>query len=353
MPLVKDFTGTLANNEGSAGIVLADPEGKASTTLQVNGWKVMSNGYHDYVLLVEVAAKSGLNLSAGMIDHVLMSAEAQGGRSVSAHVLDAVTARLNPVNLVETSFANLSTSRINQAAQFASLARGVNVATAETLGAVEQYAVSFNHGSTQVGFTYNIDSGNAFATNRGATSLGVNVASRVLGLTAIASADVSVDAGKNAYASTSHASYNAGLTFAKAYGLGGLSIVPMAGFGLASNALNNYSAVVPMVAGSLGLYMSNVSFSAATFHAGVNVALDNVVEADTGVNASLAFGLAGYLASTADATLSTSEGKSADLKFDGHSVAPYAQFNLGFNSGEKVNALISTGIVAVNFGIDR
>jgi hypothetical protein len=175
----------------------------------------------------------------------------------------------------------------------------------------------------------------------------------VLGLKAIVSAEASVDAGKNAYAASSLASYNAGVTFAKAYSLGGLSVVPMGGFGVSSNALNSYSAVVPMAASALGLYMNDVSFTAATFHAGVNLALDDFVAAATGANASLTLGVAGYLASSANATLSTSEGKSSDLQFGGDAVTPYAQFNLGFATGEKLNTMVSSGIVAVNFGLDR
>lgn len=353
LPLVKDFTGTLRNNAGSTEIVLGTHDDKAHATMAVKSWKIMSNGYHDLVLAIQVGKKAVTALGSGAIQGTLMASKAQDGRSVEASRLDSVVARLNPTNLIAASFANVSTSRINQAAQFASLARGVNVATAEKLGAVEQYTASFNHNGAQVGFTYSLSGGDAFAGSKGTTSFGANVASKVLGLTAIVSADASADAGKNPLASASHASYNAGLTLAKSYSLGGLSVVPMAGFGVASNAINGYSAVVPMAAGSLGLHMNDVSFSAATFHAGVNVALDEFVAATAGVNASLAFGVAGYLASTVNATLSTSEGKSADLQFGGSSVAPYAQFNLGFASGEKVNALISTGIAAVNFGIDR
>lgn len=354
LPLVKDFTGKLASSVGATEIVLGDVGDKPHATLAVKSWKIMSNGYHDMVLAIQVGAKTaGATLGSGAVERVLMSSRAQAGRSVEASRLDAVVARLNPTNLIEASFANVSTSRINQVAQFASLARGVNVATAEKMGAVEQYTASFNHNGTQVGFTYSLNGGDAFTGNKGTTSFGANVASNLLGLTAIVSADASVDAAKNPLASASHASYNAGLTFAKAYSLSGLSVVPMAGFGVASNAINGYSAVVPMAAGSLGLHMNDVSFSAATFHAGVNVALDEFVAATAGVNTSLAFGVAGYLAATANATLSTNEGKSADLQFGGSSVAPYAQFNLGFASGEKVNALISTGVAAVNFGIDR
>jgi hypothetical protein len=354
LPLVKDFTGLLRSNSGATEIVLGDVNDAPHGTLAVKSWKIMGNGYHDMVLAVQVGAKTAAAaLGSGAFERVLMSSHANAGRSVEASRLDAVVARLNPTNLIAASFADVSTSRINQAAQLASLARGVNVATAEKLGAVEHYTASFNHNGTQVGFTYSLNGGDAFTGNKGTTSFGANVASNLLGLTAIVSADASVDAAKNPLASASHASYNAGLTFAKAYNLSGLSVVPMAGFGVASNAINAYSAVVPMAAGALGLHMNDVSFSAATFHAGVSVALDEFVAATAGVNTSLAFGVAGYLAATANATLSTSEGKSADLQFGGSSVAPYAQFNLGFASGEKVNALISTGVAAVNFGIDR
>lgn len=127
----------------------------------------------------------------------------------------------------------------------------------------------------------------------------------------------------------------------------------MAGFGVASNAMNGYSAVVPMAAGTLGLHLNDVAFSAATYHAGVNIALDDFVAETTGLNASVAFGVAGYLASTGVATLSTSEGKSADVQFGGNAVTPYAQFNLGFATGEKLNAIITSGAAAVNFGIER
>lgn len=352
MPLVKDFTGVLSKlkeNDKSATVTLATP-----STLIVKDWKIMSNGYHDLVLFANVeTGGNSLGLGSGVVTGLLMGSKAQDGRSVLTATVDGVVERLNPTNLIAASFANLSTSRINQAAQFASLARGVNGTTTAKLGAVEQYAVSFNHNGTQVGFTYNLEGGNAFAGAKGSTSFGANVASDVLGLKAIVSVDASADAGKNAYATVSNASYNAGLTFAKAYSLGGLSVVPMTGFGVASNALNGYSAVVPMAAGSLGLHMNDVAFSAATYHAGVNVALDEFVAASAGVNASLAFGVAGYLAATADAKLSTSEGKSADLQFGGSSVTPYAQFNVGFASGEKVNALISSSAAAVSFGIDR
>ena len=352
MPLVKDFTGQLPNSSGKTAIAIAAHDG--TSTLEVKEWKIMSNGYNDYVVLMQVAAKAAATkLGAGNVSRALMTSKAQGGRSVLSSQLDRVVERLNPTNLIEASFATVATSRINQAAQFASLARGVNVATSEKLGAVEQYAVSFNHEGTQVGFTYNLDGGDAFAGGKGSTSLGVNVASDVFGFTAIASAEASVDAAKNVYANAAHASYNAGLTLAKSYSLGGLSVVPMAGVGFASNAIKGYSAVVPMAAGSLGLHMNDVSFSAATFHAGVNVALDGFVSESAGTEASVAFGLAGYLASTANATLSTSEGKSESLEFGGSAVAPYAQFNLGFASGEKINAMISSNVVAVNFGLDR
>jgi hypothetical protein len=175
----------------------------------------------------------------------------------------------------------------------------------------------------------------------------------MLGLKAIVSAEASVDAGKSTFVDASVASYNAGLTFAKAYNAAGLSVVPMAGFGVSSNALNGYTAVVPMAAGALGLSMNDVSFSAATFHAGVNVALDDFVAKASGVNASLTFGVAGYLAANANAKLSTNEGVSTDIAFEGSSATPYAQFNLGLASGETLNALISSGSVAVNFGFDR
>lgn len=350
MPLVKDFTMKLPNSSGSTAFDLGNAKG-----LQAKSWKIISNGYNDMVLLVEVGAKSSgsLALGSGVVHSILMGSDAQSGRSALSATVDRVVERLNPTNVAAVSFANLSTARINQAAQIASLTRGVNGAVAETLGAVEHYAVSFNHNGTNVGFTYSLNGGNAFAEAKGSSSLGVNVASDVAGFKAIVSADASVDAAKNAYVSASNAAYNAGVTFAKAYSLGGLSVVPMAGFGVASNAINGYSAVVPMAVSSLGLSMNDASFAAATFHAGVNVALDEFVATESGLNASLAFGVAGYLASTANATLSTSEGKSANLQFGGNAVTPYAQFNLGFNTGEKVNAMISSGLTAVNFGIDR
>lgn len=349
MPLAKIFSAGGLENRANA----ASEKITLSSGAEIDGWKIMSNGYNDYVLFVQVKSASSLALGSDVIGRTVMGSAAQNGRSVLSSTLNNVVERLNPTNLAAVSFANVSTARINQAAQVASLARGVSGVTAETLGAVEQYAVSFNHNGTQVGLTYNIDGGNAFAGSKGTSSFGMNVASDVLGLKAIVSADASVDAAKNAYTSASHASYNAGVTFAKAYSLGGLSVVPMAGFGVASNAINGYSAVVPMAAGSLGLCLNDVSFSSATFHAGVNVALDEFVASTAGVNASVAFGVAGYLAATADATLSTSEGKSADLKVGGNAVTPYAQFNLGFATGEKVNAMISSGAAAVSFGIDR
>ena len=347
MPLVKDMSGKLPNSSGKTAIAIGDG------SFEVKEWKIMSNGYFDVVLLAQVAKKAATGLSAGVFYRALMSSNAQAGRSVASATLDAVVSRLDPTNLVSTSFASLSSSRLNQASQFASLARGVSAANAEKLGAVEQYAVTFNHAGAQFGLTYNLDGGNAFSSSKGTTSFGANVASDVLGLKAIVSAEASVDAGKNAYAASSLASYNAGLTFAKAYSLGGLSVVPMGGFGVSSNALNSYSAVVPMAAGMLGLSMNDVSFTAATFHAGVNLALDDFVATATGANASLTLGVAGYLASTANATLSTSEGKSSDLQFGGDAVTPYAQFNLGFATGEKLNTMISSGIAAVNFGLDR
>jgi hypothetical protein len=346
MPLVKDMSGKLPNSSGKAAIAIGDG------SFEIKEWKVMSNGYFDMVLVARVAAK-GAALSSGAFDRALMSSNAQAGRSVASATLDGVVAKLDPTNLVSTSFASLSSSRLNQASQIASLARGVSVANAEKLGAVEQYAVTFNHAGAQFGLTYNLDGGNAFSSNKGTTSFGANVASDVLGLKAIVSAEASVDAGKNAYASSALASYNAGVTFAKAYSLGGLSVVPMGGFGVSSNALNSYSAVVPMAAGMLGLSMNDVSFTAATFHAGVNLALDDFVATATGANASLTLGVAGYLASSANATLSTSEGKSSALQFGGDAVTPYAQFNLGFATGEKLNTMVSSGIVAVNFGLDR
>lgn len=346
MPLVKDMGGKLPNSAGKTAIAIGDG------SFEIKEWKIMSNGYFDMVLLARVAAK-GAALSAGTFNRALMSSKAQAGRSVASATLDAVVSKLDPTNLASTSFANLSSSRLNQASQIASLTRGVSVANAEKLGAVEQYSVTFNHAGAQFGLTYNLDGGNAFSSNQGASSFGANVASDVLGLKAIVSAEASVDAGKNAYAASSVASYNAALTFAKAYNLGGLSVVPMGGFGVSSNALKSYSAVVPMAAGMLGLSMNDVSFTAATFHTGVNLALDDFVATATGVNASLTLGVAGYLASSAKATLSTSEGKSSDLQFGGDSVTPYAQFNLGFATGEKLNTMISSGVTAVNFGLDR
>jgi hypothetical protein len=346
MPLVKDMSGKLPNSSGKTAMAIGDG------SFEIKEWKIMSNGYFDMVLLARVAAK-GAALSAGTFNRALMSSKAQAGRSVASATLDAVVSKLDPTNLVSASFANLSSSRLNQASQIASLARGVDSASAEKLGAVEQYSVTFNHAGAQFGLTYNLDGGNAFSSGKGTTSFGANVASDVLGLKAIVSAEASVDAGKNAYAASSLASYNAGVTFAKAYSLGGLSVVPMGGFGVSSNALNSYSAVVPMAASALGLYMNDVSFTAATFHAGVNLALDDFVAAATGANASLTLGVAGYLASSANATLSTSEGKSSDLQFGGDAVTPYAQFNLGFATGEKLNTMVSSGIVAVNFGLDR
>jgi hypothetical protein len=282
-----------------------------------------------------------------------MSSKAQRGHSVHSSQLDAVVAKLEPTNIVSTSFANVGSARVNQASQFAAFARGVNVATAEKLGAVEQYAVSFNHDGVQFGLTYNLDGGNAFTSKSGTTSFGANVATNVLGMKAIVSAEASVDAAKNTFVNASLASYNAGLTFAKAYNAAGLSVVPMAGFGVSSNALNGYSAVVPMANGLLGLSMNDVSFSAATYHAGVNVALDDFVAKASGMNASLTLGVAGYLAANANAKLSTSEGVATNIAFEGSSATPYAQFNLGLASGETVNALISTGSVAVKFGFDR
>jgi hypothetical protein len=352
-PLVKDLSASLPDSSGSADITLALDDSKPTTSLEAKEWKIVRNGHNDVVLLVNVAAKTSTGLSAGVFDRALMSSKAQGRQSVPTATLNAVVAKLDPTNLVSTSFANLSSSRLSQASQIASLARGVSASNAEKLGAVEQYSVTFNHAGAQCGLTYNLDGGNAFSSGKGATSFGANVASDVAGVKAIVSAEASVDAGKNAYASSSLASYNAGVTFAKAYSLGGLSVVPMGGFGVSSNALNSYSAVVPMAAGSLGLYMNDVSFTAATFHAGVNLALDDVVAAATGTTASLTLGVAGYLASSANATLSTSEGKSSDLQFGSNAVTPYAQFNLGFATGEKLNTMISSGIVAVNFGLDR
>lgn len=353
MPLVKDFTMSLPNSSGTTSVTLANHDGNASTSLKVKEWKIISNGYNDYVLAVDVvAASASLGLGSGAVERALMGSAAQGGRSALTTTLNGVVERLNPTHLIAKSFENSATARINQSAQFASLARGVNVVAAETLGAVEQYAVSFNHNGTQVGFTYNLDGGNGLS-GKGASSFGMNVASKVLGLTAIISADASVDAAKNAYASASHTSYNSGLTLAKSYSVAGVSMVPMAGFGVASNALSGYSAVVPMAAGTLGLHLNDVAFSAATYHAGVNIALDDFVAETTGLNASVAFGVAGYLASMGVATLSTSEGKSADVQFGGNAVTPYAQFNLGFATGEKLNAIITSGAAAVNFGIER
>ena len=351
-PLVKDLSASLPDSTGAANITLAADD-SAHKALEIKNWKIIRNGYDDVVLLVNVTAKAPLALSAGTFERALMSSKAQGRHSVATATLDAVVSKLDPTNLVSASFASLSSSRLNQASQIASLARGVDSASAEKLGAVEQYSVTFNHAGAQFGLTYNLDGGNAFSSSKGTTSFGANVASDVMGLKAIVSAEASVDAGKNAYASSSLASYNAGVTFAKAYSLGGLSVVPMGGFGVSSNALNSYSAVVPMAASALGLYMNDVSFTAATFHAGVNLALDDFVAAATGANASLTLGVAGYLASSANATLSTSEGKSSDLQFGGDAVTPYAQFNLGFATGEKLNTMVSSGIVAVNFGLDR
>lgn len=354
MPLAKDFSAKLTDSASAANekvaLALSSVDDAA---LEVDSWKVAGNGYFDKVLLINVAKKAAQNLSAGTLDRVLMSAKAQAGRSVASSQLDAVVSKLDPTKLVSASFANVASGRANQAAQFATLARGSNVATSEKLGAVEQYSVAFNHDGVQFGLTYNLDGGNAFTSKSGTTSFGANVATDVLGLKAIVSAEASVDAGKNALANAAVASYNAGLTFAKAYSAAGLSVVPMAGFGVSSNALNGYLAVVPMAAGSLGLSMNDVSFSAATFHAGVSVALDDVVAKASGVNASLTVGVAGYLAANANAKLSTSEGVSTNIAFEGSSATPYAQFNLGLASGEALNALVSTGSVAVNFGFDR
>lgn len=353
-PLAKDFMNRLPESASAANEKVALAlNSVADASLEVDSWKVAGNGYYDKVLLINVVKKAAQNLSAGTLDRVLMSAKAQAGRSVASSQLDAVVARLDPAELVSASSANVASGRANQAAQFATLSRGSNVATAEKLGAVEQYSVAFNHEGVQFGLTYNLDGGNAFTSKSGTTSFGANVATNVLGLKAIVSAEASVDAGKNELANAAVASYNAGLTFAKAYNAAGLSVVPMAGFGVSSNALSGYSAVVPMAAGSLGLSMNDVSFSAATFHAGVNVALDDVVANASGVNASLTVGVAGYLASTANAKLSTNEGVSTNIAFEGSSATPYAQFNLGLASGEKLNALVSTGSVAVNFGFDR
>lgn len=196
MPLVKDFTMSLPNSSGTTSVTLANHDGNASTSLKVKEWKVISNGYNDYVLAVDVvAAGSSLGLGSGAVERALMGSAAQGGRSALTATLNGVVERLNPTHLIAKSFENSATARINQAAQFASLARGVNVVAAETLGAVEQYAVSFNHNGTQVGFTYNLDGGNGLS-GKGASSFGMNVASKVLGLTAIVSADASVDAAK-------------------------------------------------------------------------------------------------------------------------------------------------------------
>jgi len=352
MPLVKDMSMKLLNSSDSADFVLANKDGQP--VIRVTEWKIVSNGYADLVLLIKVVQDaSSKPMSSDTLNRVLMSADVQAGRSVASSTLAGLVSKLDPSNLVSGSFANLSTSRINQAAQVASLTRGVSAANAEKLGAVEQYNVTFNYAGAQFGLSYNVEGGNAFSSRTGTTSFGANVATDMFGLKAIVSAEASVDAGKNAYAASSVASYNAGLTFAKAYSLGGLSVVPMGGLGVSSNALNSYSAVVPMAAGALGLSMNDVSFSAATFHAGVSVALDDAVATVAGANASLTLGVAGYLASAADAKLSTSEGKSFDLQFDGSAVTPYAQFGLGLASGEKLNTLVSSGIVAINFGLDR
>ena len=356
MPLAKVFSSKIladiASSSKDEKIALA-LNGVADASLEVGSWKVVGNEFFDRVLVIDVVKKTAQNLSAGILDRVLMSAKAQGGRSAASSQLDAVVAKLDPTNLVSASFANVASGRANQAAQFATLARGSNVATSEKLGAVEQYSVAFNHGGIQFGLTYNLDGGNAFTTKSGTTLFGANVATDVLGLKAIVSAEAAVDAGKNAFANAAVASYNAGLTLAKAYNTEGLSVVPMAGFGVSSNALNGYSAVVPMAVGSLGLSMNDVSFSAVTFHAGVSVALNDVVAQATGIDASLTLGVAGYLAANANAKLSTSEGVSTNIAFEGSSATPYAQFNLGLASGEKLNALISTGSVAVNFGFER
>lgn len=347
MPLAKDFKKKIVDTMGNTPIAIGESK------YEVTGWKVAGNGYFDKVLLINVEEKSQPTPSGLGLSSVLMSSKAQGRRSVASSKLDAVIAKLDPSNLVSASLANIASTHANQASQFATMARGSNAATSAKLGAVEQYAVSFNHEGVQFGLTYNLNGGNAFTSNSGTTAIGANVATNVLGLKAIVSAEASVDAGKNALVSTSVTSYSAGLTFAKAYNAAGLSVVPMAGFGVSSNAFSGYSAIVPMAYNALGLSMNNVSFSTATFHAGVNLALDDFVAKASGVNASLTLGVAGYLAANANAKLSTNEGASKHIAFEGSSATPYAQFNLGFATGETLNALISTGSVAVNFGFDR
>lgn len=347
MPLAKDFKKKITDTGNNTPIAIGESK------YEVTGWKVAGNGYFDKVLLIQVEEKAQRSPSGLGLSSVLMSSKAQGRRSVASSKLDAVIAKLDPSNLVSASLANIASTHANQASQFATMARGSNAATSAKLGAVEQYAVSFNHEGVQFGLTYNLNGGNAFTSNSGTTAIGANVATNVLGLKAIVSAEASVDAGKNALVSTSVTSYSAGLTFAKAYNAAGLSVVPMAGFGVSSNAFSGYSAIVPMAYNALGLSMNNVSFSTATFHAGVNLALDDFVAKASGVNASLTLGVAGYLAANANAKLSTNEGASKHIAFEGSSATPYAQFNLGFATGETLNALISTGSVAVNFGFDR
>ncbi len=362
LPFAKDFAGVLPYSTGSEAIVLAIPHASDASdhvpheTLQVSKWAFVHNNFNDVVLFIDVAKKantSALALGSGAVERALMSSKAQGGHSVLASTLDAVTAQLNPTNLVESSFANLSTARVNQAAQVASLTRGVAASSATSLGALDQYNVTFDHNGAQFGFVYSTEGGNAFSGGKGSTSLGANLATKIGGLTAVTSFEASADAGNNSLTSSTHASYQAAVTLAKAYNAGGLSVVPMAGLGIASAALNDYSAAVPMAAGTLGLHMDDVTFNAATFNAGVSVALDGFTAETTGVSAAMTFGVAGYLASTTNAKLGTSEGYSADLQLGGSSVAPYAQFNVGFATGESLNALFSTGSAAVNFSVER
>lgn len=344
LPLVKQFNSInkLASAKQGADAAIA-----IGTDKQINNWEIVSNGYFDYTLCIEIADKpKAPSLASGVLSAALMGSKAQGGRSALVSALDATVDRLNPANFIASSFATMSTARINQSAQAASLVRGVNASTSESFGDVSNYAVSFNHDGANVGFNYSVAS-------NGTTAFGANIATKVLGLTAIVSADASVDTSKNELASASHNAFNAGVTLAKAYSLGGVSVVPMAGFGLSANTLKGYAASVDMAAGSLGLYLDDVAFNAATYNLGVNVALDESVAKTLGADASVTLGVAGYLAADADAKLSTREGNISNLQLGGSGVAPYAQFNLGLANGTTANAILSTGIVAVNFGLNR
>jgi hypothetical protein len=350
MPLAKHIKGKLPNSAATDKIAIALPDDPKGGQFEVAEWKIMSNGYHDLYLILKIAKKPGASLA---LSKALMSSHAQGGRSVASSTLDAVIAKLNPTALVANTFANLTAAHANQVAQLGALARGTSAAQATNSGAIDEYSVSFNHNGTKVGFTYSSEGGNAFASAKGTSTTGVNVAKDVFGLTAIVSASASVDAVKNAYASSTNAAYNAGVTFAKAYNFGGLSVVPMAGLGVSSNTVANYSAAVPMAKGLLGLNVNDAGFSAATFNAGVNFALDDAASNALGATTSVTLGVAGYMASNTTATLSTSEGNSFALDLGGNAYTPYAQFNFGFAGGEFANAVLGAQSVAVSFGLDR